>query len=61
MIKSIIDYVKYHYQFCENIESFGNYHTIHHKTSIFFQKDVMVFCLLLIYHIHLTLSGEMEK
>ena len=22
MIKSIIDYVKYHYQFCENIESF---------------------------------------
>ena len=22
MLKSIIDYVKYHYQFCENIESF---------------------------------------
>ena len=22
MIKSIIDYVKYHYQFCENIDSF---------------------------------------
>ena len=37
------------------IESFGNDHTIHHKTSIFFQKDEVEFCLLWIYHIHLIL------
>ena len=56
--------MKVQFNFCTNfiqnlykiIESFENYHTIHHKTSIFFQKDEVVFCLLLIYLFHLILS-----
>ena len=41
MIKSIIDYVKYHYQFCENIESF--YLTNNLDTNECYIKSCLVY------------------
>ena len=41
MLKSIIDYVKYHYQFCENIESF--YLTNNLNTNECYIKSCLVY------------------
>ena len=41
MLKSIIDYVKYHYQFCENIESF--YLTNNLNTNECFIKSWLIY------------------
>ena len=41
MLKSIIDYVKYHYQFCENIESF--YLTNNLNTNECYIKSCLIY------------------
>ena len=41
MLKSIIDYVKYHYQFCENIDSFLL--TNNHNTNERYIKSCLIY------------------
>ena len=54
MLKSIIDYVKYHYQFCENIESF--FLTNNLDTIECYIKSCLVYKYLFEYYFKRTIS-----
>ena len=54
MIKSIIDYVKYHYQFCENIESF--FLTNNLDTNECYIKSCLVYKYLFEYYFKRNIS-----
>ena len=54
MLKSIIDYVKYHYQFCENIESF--FLTNNLDTNECYIKSCLVYKYLFEYYFKRNVS-----
>ena len=54
MLKSIIDYVKYHYQFCENIESF--FLTNNLDTNECYIKSCLVYKYLFEYYFKRNIS-----
>ena len=54
MLKSIIDYVKYHYQFCENIESY--FLTNHLDTNECYIKSCLVYKYLFEYYFKRNIS-----
>ena len=54
MLKSIIDYVKYHYQFCENIESY--FLTNNLDTNECYIKSCLVYKYLFEYYFKRNLS-----
>ena len=54
MLKSIIDYVKYHYQFCENIESF--FLTNNLDTNECYIKSCLVYKYLFEYYFKMNIS-----
>ena len=54
MLKSIIDYVKYHYQFCENIESF--FLTNNLDTNECYIKSCLVYKYLFEYYLKRNIS-----
>ena len=54
MLKSIIDYVKYHYQFCENIESF--FLTSNLDTNECYIKSCLVYKYLFEYYFKRNIS-----
>ena len=54
MLKTIIDYVKYHYQFCENIESF--YLTNNLDTNECYLKSCLVYKYLFEYYFKRNIS-----
>ena len=54
MLKSIIDYVKYHYQFCENIESY--FPTNNLDTNECYIKSCLVYKYLFDYYFKRNIS-----
>ena len=54
MLKSIIDYVKYHYQFCENIESY--FLTNNLDTNECYIKSCLVYKYLFEYYFKRNIS-----
>ena len=54
MLKSIIDYVKYHYQFCENIEPF--FLTNNLDTNECYIKSCLVYKYLFEYYFKRNIS-----
>ena len=54
MLKSIIDYVKYHYQFCENIESY--FLTNNLDTNKCYIKSCLVYKYLFEYYFKRNIS-----
>ena len=54
MLKSIIDYVKYHYQFCENIDSF--FLTNNLDTNECYIKSCLVYKYLFEYYFKRNIS-----
>ena len=54
MLKSIIDYIKYHYQFCENIESFFLKNNL--DTNECYIKSCLVYKYLFAYYFKRNIS-----